>query len=84
MGWLPKEGFEIKELKPIVDIITPRDFIWQWPSSFLEVGVARLVNLGYLAEARAVEIRDTFRRVEEDPDTRMITPGVLEIIAIRR
>jgi SAM-dependent methyltransferase len=84
MGWLPKEGFEIRELKPIVDIITPRDFIWQWPSSFLEVGVARLVKLGYLAEARAAEIRDTFRRIEQDPDTRMITPGVLEIIAVRR
>jgi SAM-dependent methyltransferase len=84
MGWLPKEGFEIKELRPIVDIITPRDFIWQWPSSFLEVGMERLVKLGYIPEARATEIRDTFRRIELDPDTRMITPGVLEIIATRR
>ncbi|HUQ99013.1 MAG TPA: methyltransferase domain-containing protein [Gemmatimonadaceae bacterium] len=84
MGWLPKEGFEIRELRPIVDIITPRDFIWQWPSSFLEIGIARLVSLGYLADERASQIRETFRRIEKDPDTRMITPGVLEIIATRR
>ena len=84
MGWLPKEGFEIRELRPIVDIITPRDFIWQWPSSFLDVGIKRLVSLGYLPETRAAEIRETFRRIEKDPDTRMITPGVLEIIATRR
>ena len=83
MDWLPKEGFEIRELRPIVDIITPRDFIWQWPSSFLEVGMARLVTLGYLTEDKATETRDAFRRVEADPDTRMITPGVLEIIATR-
>jgi hypothetical protein len=84
MAWLPKEGFEIKELRPIVDVISPRDFIWQWPSSFLEIGVARLVSLGYLTAARAAEIREMFRRVEADPDARMITPGVLEIIATRR
>jgi SAM-dependent methyltransferase len=83
MSWLPQEGFAIRELRPIVDVIGPRDFIWQWPSTFVDVGLARLTELGYLPPHRAREIQEMFRRAESDPDTRMITPGVLEIVATR-
>jgi len=83
MSWLPQEGFAIRELRPIVDVISPRDFTWQWPSTFVDVGLARLTELGYLPPHRAREIQEMFRRAESDPDTRMITPGVLEIVATR-
>jgi SAM-dependent methyltransferase len=83
MSWLPQEGFAIRELRPIVDVVGPRDFIWQWPSTFVDVGLARLTELGYLPPHRAGEIQEMFRRAESDPDTRMITPGVLEIVATR-
>jgi SAM-dependent methyltransferase len=83
MSWLPQEGFAIRELRPIVDVVGPRDFIWQWPSTFVDVGLARLTDLGYLPPHRAREIQEMFRRAESDPNTRMITPGVLEIVATR-
>ena len=83
LSWLPQEGFAIREVRPIVDVVGPRDFVWQWPSTFVDVGLARLTELGYLPAGRAEEIRQIFRRVESDPDTRMVTPGVLEIVATR-
>ncbi|HEY6090223.1 MAG TPA: class I SAM-dependent methyltransferase [Gemmatimonadaceae bacterium] len=83
LSWLPQEGFAIRELRPIVDVVGPGDFIWQWPSTFVDVGLARLAELGYLPAGRAEEIRQIFRRVESNADTRMVTPGVLEIVATR-
>jgi len=83
MSWLPQEGFAIKELRPIVDVVGPRDFVWQWPSTFVDVGLSRLTELGYLTADRAEEIRQMFRRLESDPEARMVTPGVLEILATR-
>ena len=38
MSWLPQEGFRLREVRPIVDVVGPRDFIWQWPSTFVDVG----------------------------------------------
>lgn len=83
VAWLPTEGFRIVELRPIIDVISPSDFAWQWPATFVDVGLDRLVKLGYFSAGRADEIRDEFRRYAAEPGSRMITPGVLEIIATR-
>jgi len=34
-------GFEVRSMLPIVDVIRPSDFTWQWPRTFIEVGVRR-------------------------------------------
>jgi SAM-dependent methyltransferase len=83
MSWLPLEGFAIRELRPLVDVVGPRDFTWQWPSTFVDIGLARLTELGYLPADRAEETRKMFQRAEANPDARMLTPTVLEIIATR-
>ncbi len=83
MSWLPLEGFAIRELRPIVDVVGPRDFVWQWPSTFVDVGLARLAELGYLTFDQAESTRQMFRRVASDPHTKMITPAVLEVLATR-
>jgi len=82
--WLAELGFEIKSLRPIIDIIPASNFVWQWPKAFLEVGLRRLSDLGHLPKDRAREIWDAFIAREASPDTLMITPAVLEIIATRR
>ncbi len=83
VSWLPEEGFEIVELRPHVDVVSPVDSIWQWPSSFVEVGLARLVELGHLTEEESNSARRAFADAEANPDSRLITPAVLEIIARR-
>ncbi len=82
-SWLENLGFEIRSLRPIVDVVQTGQPKWQWMSSFLEIGRRRLVDLGYLSAARSESILQAFRALESHPGTRMVTPAVLEIIAER-
>jgi SAM-dependent methyltransferase len=82
-GWLHESGFRIESRRPLIAVVTPSDFIWQWPRSFIASGLQRLMELGHLGGQRAREIADAFEACERRPDTLMITPGVLEIIAVR-
>ncbi len=82
--WLAELGYEIKSLQPIVDIVPASSFVWQWPKTFVEVGLKRLVKLGRLTPDRAQVISNAMSDCEAAPHTLMITPAVLEIIAVRR
>lgn len=81
--WLPELGFRLQEVNTIVDVVPPSSFVWQWPRAFLDVGLARLVELGRVTAARAAEISAAVRARDGDPNARLITPGVLEIIAVK-
>lgn len=76
LRWLPEAGFQLKRQRTIVDVITPSSFIWQWPVSFVDVGVDRLVSIGAFPAARAAELKRSVAQA-----TLMTTPAVLEIIA---
>src|SRR3989449_548005 len=82
--WLEDCGFETRSLRPIIDVVPRSDFVWEWPSSFMEVGLRRLVDLGRLTPDRARTISQAFATAEATPQALMVTPAVLEIIAVRR
>jgi len=79
--WLAELGFTIRSMKPIVEIASPKDFVWQWPRSFLEVGLARLVDLGFFTGERSQEILKAVAAAEAIPHSLMFSPALLEIIA---
>jgi SAM-dependent methyltransferase len=81
--FLEEEGFTIRELRPIIDVIAPGNGVWEWPRTFFHVGLDRLVQLGRLDAARADGVREQFAAAEAAPHTRMTTPAVMEIIATR-
>lgn len=83
LSWLPQEGFRIEELRPIVDVVGPSNFLWKWPSTFVDVGVSRLADLGYFSAAKAARVKEIFRKAEASPESLVVTPAVLEIIARR-
>jgi SAM-dependent methyltransferase len=82
--WLTELGFEVRSLLPIVDVIRPSDFIWQWPRAFIHTGVQRLLDLGQLSKTQAVAIREAFAASESTPNVLMVNPTVIEIVAVRR
>ncbi len=84
MVWLGELGFETKSLLPIVDIVPKSNYIWQWPKAFIDVGLKRLVDLGRMAPERAEAILRDYAAAEVSPQTLMITPGVVEIIAMKK
>jgi SAM-dependent methyltransferase len=80
--WLAGEGFELLEVRPLINITHRGDFVWQWPAAFMAVNARRLRDLGY---ATAEEADQMARALDEAaPEARMITPLVLEIIGRRR
>ncbi|HSA57498.1 MAG TPA: methyltransferase domain-containing protein [Gemmatimonadaceae bacterium] len=82
-GYLREAGFHVESHRPLIDVVRPSDYVWQWPASFLASGLQRLTELGYLNARRAQEIGEAFAACERAPTTLMITPAVLEIIAVR-
>jgi SAM-dependent methyltransferase len=82
-GWLAELGFEIRELRPLVEVVPASNYVWQWPKAFIDVGVQRMQDLGRLSPERGRAILQAFAQAEARPTTLMITPLVLEVIATR-
>lgn len=82
--WLKELGFEMRTLNTILEVISPSNYVWLWPQAFIQVGIARLADLGLLTRQRAGEISEALAARSSDPDALMITPAVLEIIAVRK
>ena len=76
-------GLRIVEAQPRILTISPRDYAWQWPASFIEINLARLQELGRVDSAWVEAVRREFREAESDPMTLLNTPLFLEIIARR-
>ena len=79
--WMGALGFRIRETRPLIDAVTPSNYVWQWGAAFVHNGLARLTDLGYFTREEAARIEASFEAAEARPDTVMVTPGVLEIIA---
>jgi SAM-dependent methyltransferase len=82
--WLEDLGFTIESTTPLIDVISPRDYMWRWPASFMDTGLRRLVELGAVTEERGRELARALHDIANDPKMRMITPGVLEVVARKR
>jgi SAM-dependent methyltransferase len=82
--WLEELGFSIRTMQPIIDVVRPADFTWQWPIAFMRSGLRRLVALGEMSAERGEAISRAFTAIESDPQAIMINPALLEIIAERR
>jgi hypothetical protein len=80
--WMGELGLRVTRRHPIIDVISPSSFIWEWPKTFIEVGLARLVDLGRMTSDQAKHVRDEVESRVAAPHTLMITPAVVEIIAV--
>jgi SAM-dependent methyltransferase len=81
LTWLPELGLELTSARPLIECVEPGHPSWLWLRSFIEVGRRRLVDLGLLSDSTAESLWQAFTALEATPGARMISPGVLEIIA---
>ena len=79
---LDTAGFDLVAVRPMIRIVGRDDAAWQWPAAFIATGSARLHELGYATEEEAARFATCLERLP--PGSRMITPLVAEIIAIKR
>jgi SAM-dependent methyltransferase len=78
---LPQVGLRVRELRPIVDVIRPDNYVWEWPASFIDIYPDHLVAAGKKDQAWADRVHREFTAAEANPNTVMVTPMVLEVIA---
>ena len=76
-------GFKIRSATPILFIIRPGDYAWQWPKAWIASSCKRLVESGEMDQTAADLLAAEFREMENDPETIMLSPSVLEVIAER-
>lgn len=81
-AWLEELGLRVRSVRPVVEVAQPGDPFWEWPMAFVHAGTARLVELGTVNRERADAILAAVARAGRER-VRMITPGVLEIVAAR-
>ena len=78
---LRQHGFEIMSIKPIARAARPHEPLWQWPAGFIRTYLPRLIELGQVDNAFTANVLAELARAEQDPQSIMLTPTVLEIIA---
>jgi SAM-dependent methyltransferase len=81
--WIEELELEVRSIRPIIDIVPPDHLSWAWLRAFIEVGRRRLIDLGYLTESRSAAIWQAFTEFEAGPQARMVTPALMEIVAVR-
>ena len=84
ISMMGKVGMQVIELRPLIFSVRPANFAWAWPASFIVSNSHRLVELGQMTREDAGALQTEWLALEQNPDTVMITPLVLEIIAVKR
>ncbi|HEV2045362.1 MAG TPA: hypothetical protein VGQ95_02070, partial [Chthoniobacterales bacterium] len=82
-SWLATNGFAVRSVRPHVFCLQPNDYMWKWPAQFIEVHLSRLKELGRIDDGFAEKVRAELTDAENDQNSFMITPLVLEIVAER-
>ena len=78
---LADNGFSIRSARPHVFSLRPHDYMWQWPATFIEIYLPRLIQMGRIDQGFADQVRAALAKAEKNPNALIITPLVLEIIA---
>jgi SAM-dependent methyltransferase len=78
---LPANGFAIRSAKPHIFCVRSSDYMWQWPATFIEIYLPRLIEMGRIDQKFADKVRADLASAEKNSNAVMITPLVLEIIA---
>jgi SAM-dependent methyltransferase len=74
-------GFRVREVRPLIFAVHPSHFRWQWPAAFVSTNAARLVELGRVSQEWANEVERDFIALAANPNTILVTPLVMEVIA---
>ncbi|HEY1582032.1 MAG TPA: class I SAM-dependent methyltransferase [Chthoniobacterales bacterium] len=79
--YLERNGFVVRSATPRIYCVGPRDYMWQWPESFVGIGLARLQELGRIDAAFAEKVKQELATATANPNALLVTPLVLEIVA---
>jgi SAM-dependent methyltransferase/uncharacterized damage-inducible protein DinB len=73
-------GLEVISTKPLSKIARSGDLTWQWPKTFLEIYLPRVVAMGLLKENEMQAALADWRKIEASPHGLCFTPQMIEVI----
>ena len=76
-------GLHIVDVRPHIRVVSPADYTWQWPASFVEINLERLQELGRVTTEWADDVRREFAEASSDQTSQLTTPLFLEIVAVK-
>jgi SAM-dependent methyltransferase len=79
--YLAQNGFVVRSALPRIYCVGPTDYMWQWPASFVGIGLARLQELGRIDASFVGKVQKEIDEAGTNPASLLITPLVLEIVA---
>ncbi len=81
---MERQGLEVIEVRPLVRTGRPADAIWQWPTSFFEIYLPKLVAAGSFTSSDLDAWREEWAALTADPASVFISPTLVEIVARRK
>jgi ubiquinone/menaquinone biosynthesis C-methylase UbiE len=81
---LEKNGFQVLEIEPIARVCRPEDDLWQWPETFFQSFLPRLVNSKHISAADQKEFFKTWERIKKTKGAFCVTPTVVNIISRKK
>ncbi|MGH7467303.1 MAG: class I SAM-dependent methyltransferase [Longimicrobiales bacterium] len=82
--WLPDLEFSIASVHPVIEVVPRTSYLWEWQHSFLHAGLHRLGEAGVVTREQSTCVLRALAAAEAAPNALMVTPAVLEVIAVRR
>lgn len=80
-GLLLDNGFRIRRMTPMVDVVQPDSLIWEWPGNWIRNYPAHLVETGKVSQDWADRVTRALDAATASPAAILVTPTVLEIVA---
>jgi len=78
---LSSMGMRISSTRSMSKLSSPQEIIWQWPRSFYNVYWPKIQQMGYLTETELKQARVELKEMEKEPETTLLCPLLIEIIA---
>jgi len=76
-------GLEVISTRPLSKLVTPEQFAWQWPKSFLEIFMPKMVELGHLTTKQVEYALDELYQLENIDGASILCPHMIEVVAIK-
>lgn len=75
-------GLEVVSIRPMVKLATPDSLAWQWPKTFFEVYLPKLVP-AYLSAKEVEEALYDLQDLEDTDGSTIFCPSMVEVVAIK-
>ncbi len=76
-------GLEVFSIRPMTKLVTPDQFEWQWPATFLNIYMPKVAGSDALTQHELKQALEEFRDLSLDDAATLLCPQMVEVIAVK-